>query len=139
MTSFASVNTSLLLSCQTGLLKLACDYYYPPCHPMMFQQIPICGDSCESVALIQTSCPSKVEDMELNVPSEVLDLDCSSSLVEGVTVSQDQCIDLSSFGKLANCLDRDAESCMQLITRTAMNLIPQTQPGKQIIGHIFLN
>lgn len=69
--SFASVNTSTLLSCQTGLLKLACDYYYPPCHPLTFQQIPICGDSCESVALIQTSCPSIVEDMELNVPSEV--------------------------------------------------------------------
>lgn len=100
--SFSSVNTSTLLSCQTGLLKLACDYYYPPCHPLSFQQIPICGDSCESVALIQTSCPSMVEDMELNVPSEVLGLDCFSSssyLVESVTVSQDQCIDLSIYGK----------------------------------------
>ena len=42
--------------------------------------------------------------IELNIPSEVLDLDCynpSSYLVEGVTVSQDQCIDLSTYGKLA--------------------------------------
>ena len=101
--SFASVNTSLLLSCQTGLLKLACDYYYPPCHPMTFQQIPICGDSCRSVALIQTSCPSKIEDMEVNIPSEVLDLDCfnsSSYLIADVTVSQDQCSNLSPYGKL---------------------------------------
>ena len=97
--SFASVNTSLLLSCQTGLLKLACDYYYPPCHPMTFQQIPICGGSCKSIALVQTRCPFMVQDVELNVPSEVLNLDCSSS--EGVTVSQDQCINLSVYSKLA--------------------------------------
>ena len=71
---------------------------------MTFQQIPICSDSCESVALIQTSCLSMVEGgIELNIPSEVLGLDCfnpSSYLVEGVTVSQDQCIDLSTYGKL---------------------------------------
>ena len=104
--SFVSVNTSSLLSCQTGLLKLACDYYYPPCHPLTFQQIGICGDSCESVALIQTSCPSMVENIKLNVPSEVLGLDCfnpSSYLVEDVTVSQDQCIDLSTYSKVVVC------------------------------------
>ena len=100
--SFASVNTSILLSCQIGLLKLACDYYYPPCHPLTFQQLTICGGSCDPVALIQVNCPSMVEDMELNIPSEVLGLDCfnpTSYLVEGVTVSQDQCIDLSTYGK----------------------------------------
>lgn len=82
---------------------------------MTFRQIPICGDSCRSVALIQTSCPSKIEDnMELNIPSEVLDLDCfnqSSYLVEDVTVSQDQCSDLSPYGKLAVWSVINAESC----------------------------
>lgn len=105
--SFASVNLSSLLSCQTGLLKLACDYYYPPCHPLTFQQIAICGDSCESVALLHTSCPSItiVENIELNILSEILGLDCfnsSSYLVEDVTVSQDQCINLSTYGKIAD-------------------------------------
>ena len=66
---------------------------------MTFQQIPICGGSCKSIALVQTRCPFMVQDVELNVPSEVLNLDCSSS--ESVTVSQDQCINLSVYSKLA--------------------------------------
>ena len=69
---------------------------------------------CRSVALIQTSCPSKTEDMEVNIPSEVLDLDCfnsSSYLIADVTVSQDQCSNISPYGKLASSLEWDAESC----------------------------
>ena len=94
-------NTSSLSSCQISLLKLACDYYYPPCDPMTFQQRAICDASCEIVSLIQTICPSKIENS--SVLNEILRLDCSdpsSYLVKNVTVSQDQCIDLSAYGKL---------------------------------------
>ena len=109
--SFASVNMSSLLLCQNGLLKMACDYYYPPCDPLTFQQIAICGDSCKSVTLLQTSCPPIIiEDIELNVPSTVLGVDCfnpSTYLVEDVTVSKDQCINISTYGKLAHNLKCD--------------------------------
>ena len=109
---FASVNTSSLLSCQTGLLKLACNYYYPPCDPVTFQQRAICRDSCESVALIQRNCPSVAENLSL--PGEILGLDCfnpSSYLVENMTVSQDQCIDLSTYGKVI-ILECDVGLCI---------------------------
>ncbi len=137
MESFASVNTSLLLSCQTGLLKLSCDYYYPPCHPMTFQQIPICVDSCDSVSLIQTSCPSMIieDNMELNIPSETLSLDCfnpSSFLAKDVTVSREKCIDLSAYGKLAI---KSVILHHAINHYTAMNLIAQTQTGKPTVEH----
>ena len=68
---------------------------------MTFQQRAICDASCEIVLLIQTICPSKIENS--SVLNEILRLDCydpSSYLVKNVTVSQDQCIDLSAYGKL---------------------------------------
>jgi hypothetical protein len=75
------------------------------------------------------------DNMELNIPSEVLGLDCfnpSSYLVEDVTVSQEQCIDLSAYGKLAvqNVMLNHANNHF-----TAMNLIAQTQTGKPIVEH----
>ena len=95
----SSNNVSLLSNCQKGLLKLSCDYYYPPCVPDTFEQEAICQSSCDSVSLILNECRNQVgNDTLLN---DLAMLDCSnpnSYLVTNVSASQTQCIDLTAYG-----------------------------------------
>lgn len=97
--SLESNDSPLQSRCQTALLKLTCDYYYPPCNPTIFQQISFCDGSCESASLIQRICLPEVGSATLL--NDVMGLDCSvpsSYLVENVAISQDQCINLAPYG-----------------------------------------